>query len=162
MPHVPAALVQQGNKGEHMQIYLPCKLGEKFTAFKFKDWANGERIYENNSEPYVLTGFSKGLFYPQVYASGHIIGYDPTGKFGKDFECRYILSIPLGKEGALEDFGFPGKRKVMLYGLRYIEGQLKAEFITTDRYEHLYYPIQDTLIYSELGDKVLESEIVPY
>lgn len=141
-----------------MIVYLPCRLGEQFTPLKFKDWVNGERVYED-APPKVLQGFWAGLFYPDVYAEGAIFSYDPTGKYGKDYEPKYKVSIELGKTAKLCEMGFPGNRKVKLYGIRLKEGKVMAEFITTDRYEHLYYPIKDNLRYSGLNEAMEETDI---
>lgn len=146
-------------KGEYkMIIYLPCKLGEQFSPLKFKDWVNGERVYEEAPQR-VLQSFSKSLFNPSIFAEGAIYSYDPTGKSGKGYNPKYKVSVDFGKTAKLCEMGFPGSRTVQLYGIRLSEGIIMAEFVTTDRHEHIYYPIKDTLQYSGLDEEPVESTI---
>lgn len=141
-----------------MIIYLPCRLGESFTPLKFKNWVDGERVYEA-APPKVLQGFCESLINPDIYAEGTILNYDTTGRFGKGYEPKYKVSIEFGKTAKLCEMGFPGNRTVTLYGIRLKNGRVMAEFVTTDRYEHLYYPIKDNLHYGELDEAVEATDI---
>lgn len=142
-----------------MVIYLPCRLGEKFTELKFKNWANGKRIYEPGQRM-TLTGLTKGLFYPDVKTGdGKILGYDRTGEFPQEYEPKYKISVDLGKTGKLRDMGFPANRTAKLYGICVKDGALMAEFVTTDRYEHLLYPIKDNIKYAQLDENVQKTNI---
>lgn len=141
-----------------MVIYLPCKLGEEFTERKFKEWVNGERVYIDGHKR-KLVGFTNGLFHPDYFTEDVIIEYDPSGKWGQGFIAKYKISVPIGQTGKLSEMGFPGNRKAKLYGLCIKGGMTMAEFITTDRYEHLYYPIEDQLQYSLVDEEAVETEI---
>lgn len=144
--------------GAEMIVYLPCRLGEQFTPLKFKGWVNDERVYDV-APPKILQGFCDSLFNPDVYAGGEILSYDQTGRFGKGYEPKYKVSIDFGKTAKLCEMGFPGNRTVKLYGIILKDGKVMAEFVTIDRYEHLYYPIKDNLRYSGLDEAVKETDI---
>lgn len=142
-----------------MIIYLPCRLGERFVPLKFVDWVDGKRVYETGTTEKVLQGFWKSLFNPDIFAEGSIYSYDPTEKFGKGYEPKYKVSIPFGRTDKLCEMGFPGKRTAKLYGIVLKDGVVMADFVTTDRHEHLRYPIKDNLLYCELDDTVEETQI---
>lgn len=146
-----------------MIIYLPCRLGEEFTVRHFKDWVDGKRVYVNGPAK-TLTGFSKGLFTPTIYAKnvfatsaykGHteFLEYDPEGEYGQNFFPKYKVSLDIGHEDKLCNMGFPGGRKAFLYGLKFEKGTVMAEFVTTDRHEHLYYAIKSKVYYAALDEE---------
>lgn len=141
-----------------MLIYLPCRLGEKFTKLKFKEWSNGKRVYVEAGET-TLNGFSvfdcqtKSLAIPIIYTSDGFLQYDHTGEFGQEFKPKYKIEIPLW-EKKLCDAGFPGKKTVIVHGLHYQNGKLLMDLVTTDRYEHLLFPIKDNIKYALLDEEV--------
>lgn len=141
-----------------MIIYLPCRLGEEFAEQKYVCWENGKRIYKEG-EKRILKGFDKGLYNPTINANGKFLTYDATGENSQDFIPKYKVSIPLGKQAKLSEMGFPGSRSVKLFGICLKEGKVTAEFVTTDRYEQLFYPIKDNLNYANIDEPVMETSI---
>ena len=147
-----------------MIIYLPCKLGEKFTVRKFIDWQDGKRIYEDAGEA-ILRGFdafdcqTKSLSIPNMHTTAGFLEYDHTGEFPQQYIPKYKISVDVKSQYKLSDIGFPGKRTVRLSGLKIDNGSVMAEFVTSDRYEHLFYPIRDIIHYARMDDDVIETQI---
>lgn len=140
-----------------MRILVPCKLGDKFTAYKFKDWINGKRAYVKEKEC-IFYGFSKFicttpcLGTPMIYAKqfdcseekiSGIYEYDAMKGY-KDFVPAYEIEIPdyMFEEGILSQKGFDSNRKGHLSGLKMKDGIVLADIIVPPTYEHieLEYP----------------------
>lgn len=129
-----------------MKFYLPCKLGEEFTALKFAGWVDGERNYIEDQKM-IFNGFDKAIFDMVCFARDsrgktRLLNY---GDYGKLYEARYELCIDdrYFEYGKLSDWGFPGNRTGKLMGLSIMEGYEVAHFCITPTYEHVYYAIKD-------------------
>lgn len=137
-----------------MVIYLPCRLGETFQIQKFVNWENGCRVYKPG-EYATLAGFhaidlqTRSLSIPTIITENpkRLISFDPEGEFSQEFVPKYAISLDVKTELPLCDFGFPGKRRARLCGITMRDGVLHADFSTSDRCEHLIYPIKDTIQY---------------
>ena len=150
-----------------MIIYLPCKLGLSFVPKKFKDWVDGKRVYEDANFKVDLEGFfamdfgdNSSLSIPDIFTNSGFYKYDHKGEFGQEFVPRYKINLDVKTEKPLCDFGFPGKRKVRVCGLVIREGILCVNFVTRDRYEHLYYPIKNNIDYAALDKEPKEIKLV--
>lgn len=146
-----------------MLIYLPCRLGESFIKLKFKEWVAGKRVYVEDRET-TLNGFSafdfktRSLSIPIIYTPNGFCQYDHSGEFGQEFKPKYKIMIDLW-EKKLCDAGFPGKRTVKVQGLHYENGMFFVELVTTDKYEHLRFPIKDNIKYALLNEEVETTNI---
>ena len=154
-----------------MIVYLPCKLGENFIERKFVTWENDKRIYKDG-ENFGLYGFDKGLYSSSIraiplssyqkclYGNIHFLSYDASGRFSQEYLPKYKISVDLDTVYKLSDIGFPSGKKAHLYGLFKKDNSLYAEFVTTDRYEHLRYRIKDTIQYAGLDEEPLQTQII--
>lgn len=148
-----------------MIIYLPCKFGEMFTPLKFVGFENGKRKYAADKE-LVLKGFSAGeyqirsLSIPIIHTNGRFLSYDPQGEFPQEFIPKYKIEVDVSSQASLEEKEFIGKRTVVLHGISWQEDGLYADMVTKDRYEHLLYPIKDTIVYAPVESEVQKTEII--
>jgi len=147
-----------------MKIYLPCRLGEEFIRLKFVGWVDGKRTYKEE-KPVILDGFNafdcttRCLSIPTIHSSGGFLSYDPEGEFSQEFTPKFVISLDVKTVQKLSDIGFPGSRKARLCGLKSEKGCLFADFVTTDRSEHLIYQIKDTINYANIGEPVSETMV---
>lgn len=144
-----------------MVIYLPCKLGEQFREQKFKEWIEGERVYEEGQER-TLKGFNaaeyqtRSLSIPTMHTDSGFLSYDYLGEFSQEYIPKYKILVDVKSEYKLSDRGFPGGRSVRLNGLKKEGKHLLADFVTSDRAEHLKYAIKDTLQYAGVDETPIE------
>lgn len=158
-----------------MKILVPCKLGEKFSEYKFIDWIEGRRAYRLYREC-VFSGFDKFtdngrecfLSVPTIYAEhngklsfiSYDMLYDDKGGL-KEFIPQYEIDIPdyMFLEGNLEAKGFQSKRIGHFGGLRLQDGKIMADMIVRPHYEHLHFEYPLEIEYKPLGNK-LQMDIV--
>lgn len=135
-----------------MQILVPCKLGEKFQTYKFKDWIDGNRVYRKGAmeefiwvEKFVCdTHF---LSIPKINTSSDWYEFDEElGLYG--FDPKYVMEIPdyMFKDSILLDKGIDSKRRGHITSLHMQDGKIIADFVCQPRYEHiqLEYPLEVT------------------
>ena len=138
-----------------MQWYMPCKLGEWYPETKFITWVNGTRVFGTTGRKLQMVDACYGmpsdhLPYREYVArtESGIIVLDTYNEDKWNFE-RFIMEI--------SDSEFAeriiGKKKSRLLGVRYSENGLLGHYITCDRYEHFYEPIDIELRYTEVTDK---------
>lgn len=142
-----------------MKWYMPCKLGERYPETKFITWVNGTRVFGATGRQLQLIDIDIGMraewsatpeehrTYGACDESG---GYHlDTYSIGKWSFERQVMEI--------SDSEFAerliGKKKARLLGVRYSESGLLGHYVTCDRYEHFYEPIDIELRYSEVSDK---------
>lgn len=139
-----------------MRWYVPCKLGEMYPETEFLSWVNGTRVYGYTGKELQLIEVNVGMkadwaCVPEEYRDyvsiknkcvNSLEKYN-VGKF--NFE-KMILEI---SDSEFEE-RLLGKKKVRLIGLRYSESGLLGHYITVDRYEHFYEPIEIKVMYSEM------------
>ena len=142
-----------------MRWFMPCKLGEIYPETKFIEWTNGTRVFGLTDRHLQLIEVGVGMRAdfveePEVFREyiansergrHHLESYS-VGKW--NFE-RFILEIP---DSEFEE-RVRGKKKVRLLGVKYSEDGLIGHFITCDRYEHFYEPINIELVYTEYTDR---------
>lgn len=137
-----------------MEIYLPCKIGEKFTERKFKEWEKDKRVYADGAER-TLKGFNaqvfvtKSLAIPTIVTNDNFLEYDVTGEFLQQFTPKYKIIVDVNTKYKLSDRGFPSEKTGILFGIIKQGENLLADFIAGDRYEHIYYTIKDNIKYAD-------------
>lgn len=142
-----------------MRWFMPCKLGETYPETKFIDWINEARVFGLTGRHLQLREVDVGMRIdfaedPEVFRTYsaytergelHLESYS-VGKW--NFE-RFILEIP---DSEFEE-QVRGKKKVRLLGVKYSEEGLLGHYITCDRYEHFYEPINIEMVYTEYVDR---------
>lgn len=142
-----------------MKWFMPCKLGEFYPETKFLEWTNGTRVFGETGKSLKMIEADvgmKGDFAkdPEVFrtyradyeSGGFCLESYSVGKW--NFE-RFIMEIP---DAEFEERVI-GKKKVRLIGVKYRENGLLGHYITCDRYEHFYEPINIEPVYTEFTDR---------
>jgi len=142
-----------------MRWYMPCKLGEFYPETRFLEWTNNTRVFGKTgrmlqmieaecgmdgsfcSEPEVFRGYVA-----RTKDGSTVLESYSVGKW--NFE-RFILEIP----DALFKEQLQKRKKSRLIGIKYDENGLLGHYITCDRYEHFYEPINIELVYTEFKDR---------
>ena len=131
-----------------MVLNLPCKLGEEFTALKFKEWVDGVQVYEEDKR-YTLKCVDRGLY------GTDCIGYDGCnngkffsyGEFSKQYinsaDCKLVINDAYFESTKLSIWGFPSDRIGYLLGFKIEGSYILAHFVVLPRYEHFYYAIKE-------------------
>lgn len=142
-----------------MKWFMPCRLGEIYPETKFLDWTNDTRVFGLTGQKLQLIEAEIGMradfaSNPEEFRT-YIANNEKGGlrlesyNIGKwNFE-RLILEIPDSEFEPRID----GKKKVRLLGVKYSEGGLLGHFITCDRYEHFYKPVDIKLVYTEYNER---------
>ena len=142
-----------------MKWFMPCKLGALYPETKFVDWTNGTRIFGETGKLRKMTEVYVGIKaawadVPEEFrgygAYDERGGYHPdTYNIGKwNFE-RFVMEIP---DAEFEEKVL-GKKKVQLIGVKHSEKGLLGHYITLDRYEHFYEPINIVPVYTEYTER---------
>ena len=148
-----------------MEIIVPCKLGEAFQTYKFKDWIDGNRVYRKAAveefvwvEKFVCN--THCLSIPKIFTSTDWYEFDEElGFYG--FDPKYIMEIPdyMFEDSNLLDKGMQSKRVGHISSLHMLNGQVIADFVCKPNYEHirLEYPFE--LIYHPIEQRKREKYI---
>lgn len=148
-----------------MIVYLPCKLGEIFTERTFVAWENGKRVYKDG-DAICFRGFhaseyqTRCLSIPCIYADKGFREYDALGEWCQEYFPKYKISIDVRSTYKLSEIGFPSGRTARLFGIEKKGDSLFADFVTSDRYEHLKYRIKNLVQYAELDEEPAETKII--
>lgn len=138
-----------------MRWFMPCKLGETYPETKFVDWVNDTRIFALTGRQLQLKGIDVGMEAewcdePEIFRGYlsytdrdelHLESYN-AGKW--NFE-KLVLEV----DNSEFETRILGKKKCRLIGFKYDENGLLGHYITCDRYEHFYEPINIELTYKE-------------
>ena len=142
-----------------MRWFMPCKLGETYSETKFLEWTNGTRVFGKTGKSLKLREADVGMRAdfsdcPEEFRNYiadderggiHLESYN-VGKWNFEY---LTMEIP----DAEFDERLLGKKKVRLIGIKYSEDGLLGHFITCDRYEHFYEPINIEPVYKEFTDR---------
>lgn len=142
-----------------MKWFMPCKLGENYPETKFLEWTSGTRVFGETGKRLKMIEADVGMkgdfakdpeefrSYRADYESGGFCleSYN-VGKW--NFE-RFIMEI---SDAEFEERVL-GKKKVRLIGVKYSENGLLGHYITCNRYEHFYEPINIEPVYTEFTDR---------
>lgn len=144
-----------------MRWYMPCRLGEWYPETKFLNWTNwesgtsGARVFGLTGRQLQLRRVDVGMdgsFSDEPEVFREYFSYTErdsleleTYNAGKwNFE-KLILEVP---DSEFEERVI-GKKKVRLIGFGYDENGLLGHYITCDRYQHFYEPVNIDLVYRE-------------
>jgi len=138
-----------------MRWFVPCKLGEEYPETKFLDWAKGTRVFGETGKILKLTGIDVGMKAGWADCPEEFRDYTAVSERG----ALTLENYQVGKWNfeklllEIQDAEFEerliGRKKAKLIGFRYREDGILGHYVTGDRYEHFYEPVNIEFAYTE-------------